>query len=128
MAADDVMKLTQAAFAYQCALVGNGQLSEEGFKTSQKTAIALYNEIVNNVEPWARSSIEDRKQDEITALVEDYRRLVGDPNDPEFRAKLDADLARVEQLRKQRPKETPEARLDRLAVARDEATRRLLRR
>jgi len=88
MARDDELATIRAAFDYQRSLVGNSGLTEESFKDVQKTARGLFQEVINTVSPWASKSVEDAHAAEMNNLLDSYRKYVGDPDDPEFQARL----------------------------------------
>lgn len=88
MARDDELTTIRAAFDYQRSLVGNSGLTDESFKETQKTARALFREVINTVSPWAAKSEKQAHSEHMNSLLEAYKKLVGDPDDPEFRAKL----------------------------------------
>lgn len=110
MEEDDFARALNAAFMYQCALVGNGQLTENDFADAQKKANGLFRDILRNVQPWTDKA----RQSEAESLADAYRRMVGDPRDPEFQKKMEADIAAFEALRDVVPEEPPEVKIARL--------------
>lgn len=112
MARDDEAKSIQAAFSYQLALLGNGQLEEKSFKAVQAEASRLFEALNAALYPW--SDVVEGKQQQLSSLIDDYKRLVGDPDDPEFKAKLEADIAADKERRRQATPESDEDRIERL--------------
>lgn len=122
MATEDELVGLKAALQFQCALVGNGTLTNESFDAAKKTSQNLLNSIFNLTQPWAAKSISEVKTEEIQSLVDLYKQTIGDPDDPEFRKKLEADLARLESDRLSAMSAVPEddmARIDRLMREQD---------
>lgn len=116
MDSEDDLVAIRAAFDFQRSLVGNSGLTEQSFKDCQKSAKALLGELLNALHPWLAKA----RPDEISGLVEKYKKLVGDPADPEFRKKLDHDLALLDAAdAEQAPAETEDQRIDRLIAERD---------
>lgn len=113
MVADDEIKLIEAAYHFQCALAGNPRLEDESFKNTQQRANALFLELEGTLQPWAKRTQGNVRDQTVQNLVAAYKQHIGDPNDPAFRAKLLADLNRSAELRKAVPKETDEDRIDR---------------
>jgi hypothetical protein len=80
-------------------------------------------DIQNNVKPWAAKSGTERREAQMTALIDMYKRKVGDPSDPVFQDKLRQDLERQRQQRLKPVAETELQRIDRLVRERDERVR-----
>ena len=115
MAVDREIEIMKAAYAFQCALVGNGSLTEDSFKTIQRGAKETFNEIANTLQPWAATSSEEIKQREISGLMEMYKQLVGDPDDETFMRRLEENARHLEEITRSEPKESEEQRITRLA-------------
>lgn len=125
MRADDERELIKAALTLQCALVGNGSLTPEDFKSTQERAQHLYLDLANALRPWAAKTPEQAKQEVVDELIELYKKHIGDPNDPEFRMRLEMDAARnAEMMKQQAAVETDEQRVDRLLAERRTLDRR----
>lgn len=120
MARDDELVPLRAAFDYRRSLVGNSGLTPESFKDSQKTAGDLFQEITTVVRPWADKAAAAATETVVGGLIDAYKRLIGDPNDPEFRAKLVKDLEAQKAGRGART-ESDEERVERLMQERDAA-------
>lgn len=114
MDADDEMTTLNSVLSYQCALVGNSMLTEESFKATQERCRELLTRIMNCANPWSQTSVENAKKHEISNLMEMYRKLVGDPRDPAFAAKLRQDAAQQAAERAKIATESDEERVDRL--------------
>jgi hypothetical protein len=123
MARDDELAILRAAFDYQRTLVGLPNIADNDFKNSQKLANELLADIQNNVKPWAAKSGTERREAQMTALIDMYKRKVGDPSDPVFQDKLRQDLERQRQQRLKPVAETELQRIDRLVRERDERVR-----
>jgi len=121
MARDDELRGLRAAFDFQCALVGNGNLKEESFTDAQRRAKEVFNDILNTLNPWAAKSLEQVREDELNALIRLYHDTIGDPDDPELRAKWEANRLACEAERREarKQKETEEERIDRLLRQRE---------
>lgn len=115
---EDERRLIDAALTLQCALVGNGSLTPEDFKATQERAQHLYLDLANSLRPWSSKTAEETKQAVVDELIDTYKRVIGDPNDPEFRMRLEMDAARHAEMMKQVPAETDEQRIDRLLAQR----------
>ncbi len=115
MVVDDDVAALKCALDYQLALVGNGQLTKESFKSVQKRAKELINEIVNLVQPWEAKSTDGIRNSEVEQLIDTYKRLVGDPNDPAFQRKMkEAEkvfAARTKVVKKEAPEDKLSRRL-----------------
>lgn len=118
MARDDDEKVLRAVFDFQLAQLGNSSLTEESFKACQKLAGELVKELISAVHPWENKDGKGAKQREIESLIDNYKKLFGDPNDPAFREKLRqqaeylAALQRGEIVEPKEP-ETPEQMVER---------------
>lgn len=118
MARDDDLAGVQAAFAYQCALVGNGSLTEDSFKSCKEAAGKLFDGILQNLYPWEKDAADSARKAKANDLIDLYKRWVGDPDDPEFMAQLNQDLEAERERRKQTAPESDEDRIERLMRAR----------
>lgn len=125
LARDDDLEILKAAYEFHLALLSNPQLTEDSWKATKKTAAELFNEIVNISQPWGARSTEQRRDEEMTRLRDLYVDVIGDPDDPDFRAALQAE---VERLREPAPdeEESQEELVDRrfLERLREERRRR----
>jgi hypothetical protein len=86
----DTLDLLRTAHQHQCALISHGGLKEESFKDVQTQAKALFQDMMNIVQPWAQKNsngVEDARQ----ALIEEFKIRFGDPNDPAVAEKLTKD-------------------------------------
>lgn len=120
MARLDEIESMKSAYAYQCALVANSGLTEQSFKDSQRTAKELFTEIVDAFSPWAAKNAGAMKDQEINSMIDAYKRLIGDPNDPVFQEKLRQTLYDRENKPIEVVQETDEQRINRLLKARTE--------
>jgi hypothetical protein len=115
---DDERSITRAEFDYQTSFFGNGQLTEDGFKDSQTAAKDIFSTMCQQLRPWQAKNA--AAEDEITSLVETYKRVIGDPNDPEFMAKINAEVEEWHRLQKLRiVTETDDERIARLTLEND---------
>lgn len=128
IAKEDELTTTQMAFDYQLSLVGNPALLADHWARARKEANNLFREGFFLIKPWAAASAEDLQKGEIAGLIEEYKKVQGDPRDPAFRKKLDADMAasRARRLaaRETARRETEDGRVSRLIRER-EARRRV---
>lgn len=84
----DTLDLLRTAHQHQCALISHGGLKEESFKDVQTQAKALFQDMMNIVQPWSKKD-QDVVLDERQMLIEEFKRRFGDPDDPEVQAKYD---------------------------------------
>jgi hypothetical protein len=84
----DTLDLLRTAHQHQCALISHGGLKEESFKDVQTQAKALFQDMMNIVQPWSKKE-QDAVLDERQMLIEEFKRRFGDPDDPEVQAKYD---------------------------------------
>ena len=84
----DTLDLLRTAHQHQCALISHGGLKEESFKDVQTQAKALFQDMMNIVQPWSKKD-QDAVLDERQMLIEEFKRRFGDPDDPEVQAKYD---------------------------------------
>lgn len=127
MAADDDLIAVRAAFDLQRSLVGNGSLTEKSFEGCQKSAKALFGDIIEVLYPWSAKDAEAKKQGQLNGMIDAYKKLVGDPDDPEFQKKLLHDLALQDAQAQEEPEESEGDRIDRLLKERDEHYDRIRR-
>lgn len=113
------METWKAILALKCALIANGNLNPDDFKAAQTQAREAVNSILNLTRPWDAKTTEQAKLEHVEGLVEKYKRLVGDPRDPAFMAKMQADIAADKARRAEKPRETDEQRINRLMRERD---------
>lgn len=126
MAAEDKIIATRAAFDLQRSLVGNSGLTEKSFEECQKAAKALFGDIVDCLHPWAAKDAEGRKAGQLDNMIADYKKYVGDPDDPEYAKKLLHDLERLDAQEKvDGPAESETERIDRLLKERDDRYHRI---
>ncbi len=83
----DTLDLLRTAHQHQCALISHGGLKEESFKDVQTQAKALFQDMMNIVQPWAQKN-SNGVEDARLALVEEFKMRFGDPNDPAVAEKL----------------------------------------
>ena len=84
----DTLSLLNTVHQHQCALISHGGLKEESFKDVQTQAKALFQDMMNIVQPWSKKD-QDAVLDERQMLIEEFKRRFGDPDDPEVQAKYD---------------------------------------
>lgn len=113
------MVAVRAAFDLQRSLVGNSGLTDKSFESSQKTAKALFGDIVEVLYPWSSKDAAAKKAGEIDGLINEYKRLVGDPDDPEFQKKLMHDYELIQESNAEQPQESENERIDRLMKERE---------
>jgi hypothetical protein len=93
--------LLAEAYQYHLALMGNSALTDDSFNRAKKSALETFTEIFNLAHPWETTSLRQMRQQQLGKLTDSYRRVFGgDPSDPTFRARLEADVA--ETMRKHR--------------------------
>lgn len=88
----DTLDLLRTAHQHQCALISHGGLKEESFKDVQTQAKALFQDMMNIVQPWVQKN-QDGALNERQTLIEEFKKRFGDPDDPAVQAKY-AKLAR----------------------------------
>lgn len=120
MAAEDDLVAVRAAFDLQRSLVGNSGLTEKSFEATQKKAQALFGDIVECLYPWSAQDSASRSASQVNGMINAYKQLVGDPDDPEFQKKLAHDLALLEADEAVETPETDSERIDRLLKERDD--------
>lgn len=128
MAHDDDKQVIRAAYDFQLALMGNGSLTEESFKSTQERAKEAFNDLISAVYPWAAKSAEEVKRGTFDSLIETYKETFGiqDLNDPEFVRKIEEGIEDDRRRRsKYQARENDEDRINRLLRERDEAARGL---
>ncbi len=105
--------LLAEAYKYHLALMSNSDLTDDSFNRAKKSALDTFVEIFNLVHPWEVTSTKKMRQEQIVKLRDAYKRLFGgDPSDPEFRQRLEADVARDRAKRESTARESqPEEEL-----------------
>jgi hypothetical protein len=118
---DDERKVVEHALDYQLALISNSSMTTESWTEAQKRATEYFQTLFNLLRPWAAKSIDDVAKSQVNDLIDTYRRVIGDPRDPEFRKKLDADIAasRARRAAAKQKGESEQARIERLLRERD---------
>lgn len=125
MAAEDDLVALRLAFDLHRSLVGNGSLSDSSFKACQEAARGLFADMVARLYPWDGRDRPGRRQAKLDELVAEYKRLLGDPDDPEFQAKLEHDRkVFASGAPRATPPETDEERVDRLILERNRSRSR----
>jgi hypothetical protein len=119
MARTEEIVALQAAYDFQLALVGNSGLTEESFKASQKTGKEIFQQIIDTQMPWAAADLKGQKDREVNSLIDAYKRMIGDPDDPEFQKKLLHDMELQDKPKVVVKKESEEDRIARLIEERD---------
>lgn len=110
-------KILVYAYQFHLALAANSSLTEDSFKKTQKNALDLYNDLLNNIHPWAHSRGAERDKEEKQKLLDTYKKVIGDMSDPKFQAVIAAEVASMK-AEVQRPPESIEERTDRLFLDR----------
>ena len=83
------------AYKYHLALISNSDLTDDSFNRAKKGALDTFVEIFNLAHPWETTSTRKMRQDQMLKLREAYKQVFGgDPSDPEYRKRLEADIAR----------------------------------
>lgn len=111
MSRDDDIQLSQTAYAYYLALVANPSLTDESWKKSSKNALESFNNIVNILHPWSAQETSQRRDNEISQMKEQFKKIIGDPDDPEFKRQLAKELR--EWYTPQAPVETDDEKINR---------------
>lgn len=119
MARTEEIVALQAAYDFQLALVGNSGLTEESFKAAQKTGKEIFQQIIDTQMPWAASDMKGQKDREVNSLIDAYKRLIGDPDDPEFQKKILHDMEMQAKPKVVEVVETDDQRIARLIEERD---------
>lgn len=107
-------EIVKTAYQFQCALVGNGNLTEESFKKAQARSKEVFNDLVNLHQPWAAKTTEEVQMEEYSKLIQTYKDTIGDPDDPAFMEALKAGLAARNLADEVVEEETEEQRVSRL--------------
>ena len=119
MARDDEIELLRNSLAINCALAANAKLEPKSFESVQTNAKRLFNDIINVVHPWAHKSLEEVELDGLNDLTSTYKRIFGDPNDPEFRKLMQQEAEQNKRDRQAAIPEDPEVALNRRLAERD---------
>lgn len=111
--------LLSEAYKYHLALMSNSALTDDSFNRAKKIALDTFVEIFNLSHPWEATSTKKMRQEQILKLRDAYKRLFGgDPSDPEFKKRLEADVARDQAKRAAAVRESqPEEELRRRVIA-----------
>lgn len=125
VAAEYELLTNRMTFDYQLALIANPNLKPEAWQAAHKLARELFHGTFNLLHPWAAKSIAEIEADELNALVDIYRREIGDPRDPTFWNKLNSDItsSRTKRLAARAAKESEDDRIERLIRERDARNR-----
>lgn len=106
-----------ATHRHHLALISNGSLKPEHFDAHKKHAVDCFNDLVRSFHPWTKP---DDKQSVLTNIIDIYKREMGDPDDPEYMAKIEEGVRQFYEERKRSDVgESPEARMQRLLDERD---------
>lgn len=112
-------RILETLYRFQCALIANGGLTEESFTQSQRHTKETCNELINAIQPWAAKSAGSVRQKHIQELIALYKEVVGDPDDPVFKAKMEAEAAAMLAEARRAVPESDEDRIERLSLERD---------
>lgn len=82
---DETFLLTQI-LRVRAGYLGNGQLSDDDFRTQQREIRRLVEELSRRLYPWLDGGPGGRMS-EIERMRQLYYQVIGDPNDPEVRRK-----------------------------------------
>jgi hypothetical protein len=83
MTAQEDCNLMRELYSYHLALVSNSGLTDDSFKSTQKTAKGNFEDIINSMRPWLGTK-EDRLDGEADQMKEDWKHFFGwDLDDPE---------------------------------------------
>ncbi len=88
-------EIYRAAIIYQTGLLANSRLTDDSFKTTQKHMQSFFNDLVNNLHTWDKRSLDELEQEAETSLIDTYRAVAGDPDDPEYQATLDFSVQNI---------------------------------
>lgn len=111
-----------AALALSLAQVGAGWITADGWKAAQDRALDMTQAQVAAATPWVKTG-GDRVQAAAEDLAERFRRRIGDMRDPAFRAKMEAEAARMRAERVAAARESDDDRVGRRLRERDRRTR-----
>ena len=98
MQRDSDLKLREAVYQYHLALVANSALDDESFKKVQGAAKDTFDDILEAYRPWDDEARSDRYKHGVSGAMEAYKRLIGDPDDPEYQRKILLDKIRADAL------------------------------
>lgn len=112
MEREDDRVIAAAMLQRYCAYVANGQLTDDSFKKFQELSQQECVRLIELLRPWTAAA--SARTDAIEQVTETYKRLVGDPKDPEFMARMAAEVKQFEEERRAVKAETDEQRVARL--------------
>ncbi len=119
--ADDE-KIVDAIYRLNLAMVADTRLTDESWAKIKDKSLDLFNDFVGLVRPWDAKSREDRQKEAHDDLRSEYVRVIGNPDDPEFKRVIEAEIARMQANDDIAPAESDAARIDRLLRQRTAAT------
>ena len=131
MEREDEWKMIDVFYRFQLALVSHGNLKNEAFGEIQEAAIATYKDLFHSLRPWDVKRAKEQEEEELNNLFDRYKKEIGDPADPVWRAKVERDLVKLyHELGQQKQEETPEQKVERRAreLAAEARQKRLKRR
>ncbi len=121
LARADDERIVDAIFRFNLALVANTQLTDESWKKSRDTSLDLFNDIMGLVRPWDAKSREQRQKDSHSAFRNQYKRLIGDLDNPDFDKFIAEESARILSMADEVEEESDDQRIDRLLRERSKA-------
>lgn len=120
MQRDDELQLIRASFDFHLAHLSNPVFNQEqkDYLETKKRLEREFHELTNMLRPWASRTQEEIEKDSLQAVIQQYKGVFGDPNDP----KLLESIEKYTQYRQQRRRdrllglvdEAPEDRVTRL--------------
>lgn len=123
MEREDELVLARAAYDFQLTVLSNPLLNgaQENLHKNVEKVKSDFNSLCNLVRPWAAKTDEELQKDSLKALMAQYKRIFGDPNDPELQTQIEKYSQWREQVRRQRESgeldESPDQRVARLLAA-----------
>jgi len=111
------IRLLEQILLFQSSFLGDDKLSDEGFREVQKRCQQLLEHLSQRLMPWEKRDAKTATRNTYAELIEQYRRIFGDPNSPEFQAKQAEALAAAKRAREQQEAEEKE-RQERIAARR----------
>ncbi len=119
LASEGYTQRLQLMFDHQCALVGVPGLTDDSYQDVKTNTSELMPLLLKRFTPWMQAGGDTDSA--ITDLINEYKKTIGDPDDPKFRELLMKDLAEQERrrLESQATVESDVERIDRLTAERD---------
>ena len=97
MVRDDDLYLVDRKRQHHLSLMGNANLSDEGFEKQQDAAVQRMYDLIGLVRPWEMTDEANRKKAEYQKLMEAWERSFGKMDDPETQKNIQAEVERMKQ-------------------------------